>query len=64
MSEIIEEFFTGYCKNFDMTQTVICEYEQLADGLHFLNSSCEYGTCIHSENCNVMQQALNRQKNK
>ena len=29
MGEIIEEFFNGYCRNFDMTQTVICEYEQL-----------------------------------
>lgn len=35
MAEIIEEFFTGYCRNFDMTQTVICEFEQLPNGLIF-----------------------------
>ena len=26
MGEIIEEFFNGYCRNFDMIQTVICEF--------------------------------------
>ena len=32
MGEIIEEFFNGYCRNFDMTQTVICEFEQFPEG--------------------------------
>ena len=44
MAEIIEEFFTGYCRNFDMTQTVICEFEQLPNGLHLLDSSCDTET--------------------
>ena len=41
MGEIIEKFFNGYCRNFDMTQTVICEFEQLPEGLRLLDSSCE-----------------------
>ena len=49
MGEIIEEFFTGYCRNFDMTQTVICEFEQSPQGLQLLDSSCEYGNCRYSK---------------
>ena len=37
MGEIIEEFFNGYCRNFDMTQTVICEFEQFPEGLRLLD---------------------------
>ena len=61
MAEIIEEFFTGYCRNFDMTQTVICEFEQLPDGLHLLDSSCEYGDCKFSKDCTLMKQALDKE---
>ena len=61
MTEIIEEFFTGYCRIFDMTQTVICEFEQLPDGLHLLESSCEYGVCNFSKDCVLMKQALARE---
>ena len=61
MGEIIEEFFTGYCRNFDMTQTVICEFEQSPQGLQLLDSSCEYGNCRYSKYCVVMQQALARE---
>lgn len=62
MAEIIEEFFTGYCRNFDMTQTVICEFEQLPDGLQLLDSSCEYGVCKFSKDCVLMKQALDMQR--
>ena len=34
MSEIIEEFFQGYCR------------------------ACDYGTCIHRENCQMMKQVF------
>lgn len=61
MAEIIEEFFTGYCRNFDMTQTVICEFEQLPDSLHLLDSSCEYGDCKFSKDCTLMKQALDKE---
>ena len=61
MGEIIEEFFTGYCRIFDMTQTVICEFEQSPQGLQLLDSSCEYGNCRYSKDCVVMQQALARE---
>ncbi|MDO5798452.1 MAG: ubiquinone biosynthesis protein UbiE [Eubacteriales bacterium] len=62
MGEIIEEFFNGYCRNFDMTQTVICEYEQLPQELHLIDSSCEFGTCQYSKDCTLMKQALAREK--
>lgn len=62
MGEIIEEFFNGYCRNFDMTQTVICEFEQFPEGLRLLDSSCEYGVCQYSKDCTLMKQALAREK--
>ena len=62
MGEIIEEFFNGYCPNFDMTQTVICEFEQFPEGLRLLDSSCEYGVCQYSKDCTLMKQALAREK--
>lgn len=63
MGEIIEEFFNGYCRNFDMTQTVICEFEQLPEGIRLLDSSCEYEVCQYSKDCTLMKQALAREKN-
>ena len=50
MGEIIEEFFNGYCRNFDMTQTVICEFEQFPEGPQY------------SKDCTLMKQALAREK--
>ena len=35
MSEIVEEFVNGYCKNYDMARSAICEFVQDEDGLHF-----------------------------
>lgn len=44
MGEIIEEFFNGYCRNFDMTQTVICEFEQFQRGFVFLIQAANTGS--------------------
>ena len=52
MGEIIEEFFNGYCRNF----------EQLPEGIRLLDSSCEYGVCQYSKDCTLMKQALAREK--
>lgn len=44
MGEIIEEFFTGYCRNFDMTQTVICRFEQSHKDFSFWIQAVNTGT--------------------
>ena len=45
-----------------MTQTVLCEFEQLPEGIRLLDSSCEYEVCQYSKDCTLMKQALAREK--
>ncbi|MDO4519108.1 MAG: ubiquinone biosynthesis protein UbiE [Eubacteriales bacterium] len=56
--EIIEEIFSGYCKSKNLTQSIICEYEQLACGLSLLSVSCDFEKCLYNKDCTVVQQAL------
>ena len=56
MSEIVEEFVNGYCKNYDMARSAICEFVQDEDGLHF--DRIDYGVCPHSKNCEMMKQVF------
>ena len=45
MSGIVEEFVNGYCKNYDMARSAICEFVQDEYGLHFDRIDCDYGKC-------------------
>ena len=57
--DIIEEFFTGYCKKHNTTQMLTAEYSQDEDGYFSLeNVTCEFGNCPYSGECTVIRQAL------
>ena len=55
MSEITEEFFQGYCKAYDMARTAIGEFVLEQDCWVLEQIDCDYGACIHSENCQMMK---------
>lgn len=56
--EIVEEFVNGYCRNYDMARSAIAEYIRDEAGLHFDRIDCDYGTCIHSQSCELMKEVL------
>lgn len=58
MSEITEEFFQGYCQAYDMARTAIGEFVLEQDGWVLEQIDCDYGACIHSENCQMMKQVF------
>ena len=58
MSEIIEEFVNGYCKNYDMVRNSICEFVQDETGIHFDNVDCDYGVCPYSKGCEMMKKVF------
>lgn len=62
MDEIIEEIFNGFCRCRNMTQMVTCEYERQPAGLKLMGTDCAYGSCVHSGSCDVIRQALDREK--
>lgn len=57
--EITEAFVSGFCKAQNQSRMVLCEYRQEPDGTKtFLESDCAYGTCSHSRQCALMEQAI------
>ena len=58
MSEIIEEFFNGYCKNYDMARTAIGEFTEINGVLKLEQIDCEYGKCPYSEDCEMMHKVF------
>lgn len=58
MEEIWEEMVSGYCRAFDQTRIVTCEYEVLPAGRRLRSTDCDYGTCVHSKSCQLIRQAL------
>ena len=55
MSEITEEFFFFFFKAYDMARTAIGEFVLEQDGWVLEQIDCDYGECIHSENCQMMK---------
>lgn len=58
MSEIIEEFFNGYCKNYDMARTAIGEFIDANGVLKLEHIDCDYGKCPYSEECEMMHKVF------
>ncbi|MCI8854078.1 MAG: ubiquinone biosynthesis protein UbiE [Lachnospiraceae bacterium] len=58
MDEIWEEMVSGYCRAYDQTRIVTCEYEKMPEGRRLQSTDCDYGNCIHSKSCRLMRQAL------
>lgn len=60
MSEIYEEMIQGYCKASDRSRILTCEYS-VKDGVNILEyTDCAYGTCVHSKNCRLIEEAFQR----
>lgn len=64
MSGIVEEFVNGYCKNYDMARSAICEFVQDEHGLHFDRIDCDYGKCPHSGNCEMIKKVFEMEMEK
>lgn len=64
MSEIIEEFFNGYCKNYDMARTAIGEFVTANGALAFNQIDCDYGKCPYSDDCEMMRKVFEFLKEK
>ena len=58
MSEIREEFFNGYCKNYDIARTAIGEFKQTEKGFGLDRIDCDYGVCPHSEDCEMIKKVF------
>ena len=61
MGQMIEEFFTGYCKAHNTMQTICCEYSVDSDGYSLLSVDCDFERCVHSKNCDVVKKALEKE---
>ena len=57
MVEIIEEIYQGYCRAIDASRMVTCEYKKEKDTLKLEYTDCNYGPCVHSKTCKIMEQA-------
>ena len=58
MGEILEEFFSGFCRTANETRTVACEYERGPDGgLVMTEFGCNYEKCANSPACLILAQA-------
>ncbi|MCD2493038.1 ubiquinone biosynthesis protein UbiE [Lacrimispora sp. NSJ-141] len=55
--DLIEEMFSGFCKTFNETRTVICEFVKRDGQIRLESAGCAYGKCPHSKMCLLMKQA-------
>jgi len=63
MAEIVEEFFSGFCRTSNETRTVECEYEKNTDGTwRLVEFGCNYEKCPNNAGCLIYQQARDREK--
>ncbi|MDO4261427.1 MAG: hypothetical protein Q4C82_05070 [Eubacteriales bacterium] len=61
MSEILEEFVSGFCRTCNGTRTVCCEYERGADGrLRLTDFECDPERCANSAACEIWREAGRR----
>ncbi|MCD8123571.1 MAG: ubiquinone biosynthesis protein UbiE [Lachnospiraceae bacterium] len=62
MTEIVEEFFSGYCKTHNESRMITCEY-RVENGYYSLESvDCDFMDCPHSAACTVVRQALEKEE--
>ena len=64
MSEIIEEFVNGYCRNYDMARSAICEFIKDENGIHFDRVDCDYGPCPYGDDCEMMKKVFTIEEEK
>ena len=55
--EETEEFISGFCRTFNSTSTVCCEYEE-KDGKRVLTfMDCAHESCLHHGSCRIYKEA-------
>lgn len=57
LSEIIEEFLSGFCRTCNGTQTVCCEYSQEGEKRYLEFMDCAHESCIHHGACQIYKEA-------
>lgn len=63
--QITELFVSGFCKMQNQTRMVICEVEELQDGIRkLISSDCAYGRCEHTSDCQLMGQVCAADQNR
>lgn len=53
---IREETFSGFCRTYNQSQTVTCEFTEAEEGLELTEVDCGYRRCIHRGSCEVARQ--------
>ena len=60
---IIEKIFSGFCRTFNQTQTVSCEFETKGAELELLDADCAYARCEHKASCEIAKSIRETEKN-
>lgn len=54
MEEEREVIVSGYCRAWNQSRTVVCEYRESREGI-LLVTDCDYPDCVHSGSCEVIK---------
>lgn len=57
MDDVTEEIRQGYCRAIDQSRMVTCEYTRKDDKWVLEHTDCNYGACVHSRTCRIMEEA-------
>ena len=49
----VERIFSGFCRTFNQTQTVTCEFEQNNGKAELIEADCAYTRCEHKASCEI-----------
>lgn len=56
MGEELEYIFSGFCRTFNQSQTVTCEFEEKEGKVELSEVDCAYDRCIHRGSCQIAKQ--------
>ncbi|MGI6070385.1 MAG: hypothetical protein ACOYBE_08155 [Blautia sp.] len=60
--EIMEEFFSGFCRTCNGMQSVTCEYRQTEEGVVLEVMDCAHKKCQHHAACEIYRQAHEQER--
>lgn len=52
-----EEIVHGYCRAWNQSRTIICEYHTVGEETELM-TDCSFPNCVHSGSCEVIKTAL------
>lgn len=56
MSEIKEEFLSGFCRQQNQGRSVTCEFQITEEGARLSFVDCGYKNCVHKGSCLIAGQ--------